>query len=210
MSEINSLPGWARVMQRPVEMVAGHDLQPGDTVYFSARAYPRLLWKKTSDRSWSVMEDRGYQKPAHISIDPDAVYVAKRKTPAPPRPEPEVQDDVLLQHDLHLVDFFLNRPLTSIHVEGEHLAVGDVVYLNVNQKRAEILEIGVLRFNGRCNERAAKLHYLDLDKAEPYTFSGFRVVPPFMVVAGPKFAAARQDTSRIFWREGVRRWHWKG
>ncbi len=210
MSEINSLPAWARVMQKPVEMVAGRDLNPGDTLYFSVRAYPRLLWTKLSASSWSVMEDHGsWHKRGQISVEPDSCYVVKRATP---RLEAiGARHSVPLSPAAPIDDFFVNRPLTSLHVEGEHLAVGDVVYLDVHRRRAEILDIGeemLTAYRGAC--RHARLHFLDLKKIENYTFSGFRIAPPFVVVAGPKFAAARQDTNRIFWRTGVNRWHWKG
>jgi hypothetical protein len=200
----NTLPPWARIKQLPLEMVAARDFRPGDTLYFSERAYPRVLWQKLSESSWSVLVQRDNRhERGQISIEPDSCYVVKRATPrkASEAPVPGTCID----------DFFLNRPLTSIRVEGEHLAVGDVVYLDVHRKKAEILEIGTVYTSlMRGIARDARLNFLDLDKIAPYTFSGFRIAPPFQVVAGPKFAAARQDTALIFWRTGVNRWHWKG
>ncbi|MEO8608925.1 MAG: hypothetical protein ABI690_13625 [Chloroflexota bacterium] len=202
-----SLPAWARVMYKPLEMVAGADLRPNDTIYFSARAYPRILWKKLSDTSWSVLEWHGdYHKPGRISIEPGIYYVVKRAlapaaVAAPPTTEPET----------HVEDPFREHPLANIRVEGEYLAAGDIVYLDVHRRRAEILEIGAVEsslFRGEM--RSARLHYLDLKKVEAYTFSGFRVAPPFTVIAGPKFEATRRDPSLVFWREGVNRWCWKG
>lgn len=200
----NTLPPWARVKHEPLMMVAGSDFQPGDTLYFSERAYPRILWTKLSESTWAVLVERdGRHERGQISIESQSYYVVKAATPrkAADAPVPGTRID----------DFFLNRPLTSIRVEGEHLAVGDVVYLDVNRKRAVILDIGDITFTtfrGSC--RRARLQYLDLEKVEPYIFSGFHIAPPFIVVAGPKFAAARQNPALIFWREGVNRWHWKG
>lgn len=199
-----SLPAWARVKQLPLEMVTGGDLCPGDTLYFSERAYPRVLWTKLSDSSWSVLVERdGRHERGQISIEPGVSYVVKRAAPRKSvyDPVPGTQID----------DFFQDRPLRDIRVEGEHLAVGDIVYLDVNRKCAHILEIGdVVSTTFRGATRAAKIHLLASDQTVAHIFSGFHVAPPFVVVSGPKFEAARRDPSLVFWRSGVNRWHWKG
>lgn len=199
-----SLPAWARVKQLPLEMVAARDFCPGDTVYFSERAYPRVLWTKLSNTSWSVLVERDNRhERGQISIEPGVYYVVKRAAPrqSAQTPIPGTRID----------DFFHDRPLADIRVEGEHLAVGDIVYLDVHRRRAEILEIGDVESTlYRGQMRKARLNFLDLKKIEAYIFSGFRIAPPFVVVAGPKFEAARRDPALVFWREGVNRWHWKG
>lgn len=196
------LPPWAHIMHKALEMVAGKDFQPGDVIYFSARAYPRILWKKLSSTSWSVMEDHGvHHKPGRISINPDSYYVIKRALhpgPAQPADEPKPTGP------------FDEHPLNSMRVEGRDLEIGDVLYMDRIRGRAEIVHIGPLKMTARGEIREARLHFLDTKKVEPYIFSGFKIQPPFSAIAGPKFEAARQDPSRVFWREGVRRWEWKG
>lgn len=202
--ETNPLPGWVRVKQDSrFMMVAGRDFQPGDTLYFNEKAYPRVLWKKLSESSWSVQEDHGgYYKNGRISIEPNSYYVVK---PATPRTAKRTAAPGQTE------DCFRDRPLRDIRVEGEDLTVGDVVYLDVNRKSALILEIGsVVSTTFRGATRAAKIHLLATDKTVAHIFSGFHVAPPFVVVAGPKFEAAHKNPALVFWREGVNRWHWKG
>jgi hypothetical protein len=199
-----SLPPWARIKQLPLEMVAGHDFRPGDTLYFSERAYPRILWKKLSDSSWSVLVQRDDRHALHargqISIDPDAHYVIKRATSHKP-----ASGD-----GFRLDNFFHNRPLTQIRTDGEYLEVGDVLYLDAVRKRAEILHIGGMKLTpDRGHVRPAKLDFLDLHKVADYTFGGFSL-QLFRLIAGPKFAAARRDPERIIWVQGPNYWHWKG
>lgn len=204
----NNLPAWARVKQLPLEMVAARDFNPGDTLYFSERAYPRVLWAKLSETTWSVLVQRdGRHERGTISIEPDVRYVIKRATPR----AVGARDVVPLVPGTKEEDFFHDRPLRDIRVEGEHLEVGDVVYLDVRRRRAEILEIGpIVSTTFRGPSRQARLDFLDLKKIESYVFSGFNIAPPFVVVSGPKFEAARRDPSQVFWRPGVNRWHWKG
>lgn len=205
----NSLPAWARVMQKPLEMVAGRDLQPGDTLFFSARAWPRVLWTNLSPSSWSVLEDHGsHHKRATISISPDTYYVVKRAdrpqaAPPPvtvPLPAPRPNEDAFKNH----------RHLNAVYVEGKDLAVGDVIYMDAIRKRAEIVHIGDMKMQPSGYVREAKLNFLDRKVVEPYLFSNFKINPPFRVIAGPKLDAAHLDPSLVVWRDGVSRWHWKG
>lgn len=73
-------PAWAYFIADSV-FVPGDDLHPGDTLYLSNRAYPRVLWKQLSTTSWSVlvqMPDRHFG--SQVSIEPQAYYVVKRAT----------------------------------------------------------------------------------------------------------------------------------
>lgn len=198
------LPAWARVMSRAdeLEVSKGRDLKPGDIIIFSVNAYRRVLCKKLSDYAWSVTEQRpNNHKPGHITIHPDGEYVVKRA----------VQRQLAAAAPVAGDDPFRTRPLNAIRVEGRDLEVGDVIYLDPVRKRAKILEIDPITFiAGRGDIRNARLEYLDANKVDKYTFGNFKIQPPFSVIAGPKFDAARSNPDLVVWNTGVSRWYWKG
>lgn len=208
----NSLPPWARIKQLPLEMVAGRDFQPGDTLYFSERAYPRILWTKLSDTSWSVLVERdNTHQRGQISIEPDVCYVVKRATPRQTLSPLSVHGEGAGGGvpGTRPENFFTDRPLTQIRCDGEYLEVGDVLYLDHLRGRAEILDIGnqVMSVSGYI--RRARLNYLTQGKVAPYVFTGFHL-QMFKLIAGPKFAAAQRDPARVAWMQGPNYWRWKG
>lgn len=73
-------PPWAYLIRDSV-FVPGYDLHPGDTVYLSNRAYPRVLWTQLSKSAWSVLVQKdGMHFRSTIDLDPQQHYVVKRKT----------------------------------------------------------------------------------------------------------------------------------
>lgn len=73
-------PPWAYLIKDTV-YVPGYDLHPGDTIFLSNRAYPRILWTQLSRTSWSVLvQQDGRHFRSTIAIEPDQFYVVKRAT----------------------------------------------------------------------------------------------------------------------------------
>jgi hypothetical protein len=73
-------PLWAYLIKGS-EFVPGYDLHPGDTIFLTNRAYPRVLWTQLSQSSWSVLvQQDGRHFRSAIDIDPQQHYVVKRKT----------------------------------------------------------------------------------------------------------------------------------
>lgn len=74
------VPAWAYFIADSV-FVPADDLHPGDTIYLSKNAYPRVLWTQLSPSSWSVLVQKPYTHArGQVSIDPQAYYVVKRAT----------------------------------------------------------------------------------------------------------------------------------
>lgn len=73
-------PLWAHLIQDS-EFVPGYDLHPGDTIFLTNRAYPRIMWTQLSRASWSVLvQQDGRHFRSAIDIDPQQHYVVKRAT----------------------------------------------------------------------------------------------------------------------------------